>query len=453
MTGVHQQGGSRDADTPAAAGGGGSPIRRRLAAVRMDLTPLRASRNFRLVFTASLISMFGSFVTMVAAPLQLKELTGSYVAVGLVGFVEFVPLVVFGLWGGAVADALNRHRVVIVAELTQLVLSAALAANALLPTPQIWPIYAAAAGSAAATAVQRPSLDAFVPRLVTYTQQPAANALTSLQYDAGAVIAPALGGVLAAASLPAAYGVDVATFVISATLLLRVRPPATTTARVRVNLAAIGEGIRYAVRRRDLLGTYLVDIVAMAFAMPQALFPFLADELHQPQALGLLYSAGAVGGVVAALTSGWTARVHRHGLAIVLAATGWGAGMALAGLSTGLLAMLLCLAVAGAADTISGVFRSTVWNQTIPDELRGRLAGIELLSYSSGPTIGNARAGVMARLGGVRFSIGVGGVLCIGAVGLVAALLPSFVRYDARTDAHAVRERERRAGEAGMHLA
>lgn len=447
MTGVHEQGESTDADD-SAAGVGGRSISRRLAAVRMDLTPLRASRNFRLVFSASLVSMFGSFVTMVAAPLQLKELTGSYVAVGLVGAVEFVPLVVFGLWGGAVADALDRHRVVIVAELVQLLLSAALAVNALFPAPQIWPIYAAAAGSAAATAVQRPSLDAFVPRLVPYSQQPAANALTSLQYDAGAVIAPALGGVLAAASLPAAYGVDVATFVVSATLLLRIRPPATATARVRINLAAIGEGIRYAVRRRDLLGTYLIDIVAMSFAMPQALFPFLADELHQPQALGLLYSAGAVGGVLAALTSGWTARVHRHGLAIVLAAMGWGAGMALAGVSGGLLAVLACLAVAGAADTISGVFRSTVWNQTIPDELRGRLAGIELLSYSSGPTIGNARAGLMARLGGVRFSIGVGGLLCIGAVGVVAALLPSFVRYDARTDVHAVRERERRAAEA-----
>src|SRR5262249_1328169 len=163
---------------------------------------------------------------------------------------------------------------------------------------------------------------------------------------------------------------------------------------------------------------------------------------------GLLYSAGAVGGVLATVTSGWTGRVHRHGLAIVLAATTWGAGMALAGWSTTLVPVLLCLALAGGADTGSGVFRSTVWNQTIPDQLRGRVAGIELLSYSSGPPLGNLRAGLMARAGGVRFSIGVGGLMCIGGVLLTAALLPSFLRYDNRTDPHAVAERKRRENAA-----
>jgi MFS family permease len=416
-----------------------------LRAIRIDTTPLHSSREFRLVFTASLISLFGSFVTMIAAPLQLKELTDSYVAVGLVGAVEFVPLMVFGLWGGAVADTLDRRSVVLASEFGQLLLSAALMANALLPHPQVWPIYLVAAGAAAATAVQRPSLDALVPRLVRYDQQPAANALTGLNYDAGAVIAPALGGALAAASLPWAYGVDVATFVVSCALLFRVRSVPRAGEPTGVNLAAIAAGVRYAVGRRDLLGTYVVDIVAMAFAMPQALFPFLADQLHHPQALGALYSAGAVGGVFATVTSGWTGRIHRHGRAIVLAAATWGAGMALAGLFTTLVPVLLCLALAGGADTISGVFRSTVWNQTIPDELRGRLAGIELLSYSSGPTLGNARAGLMARAGGVRFSIGVGGLLCVGGVLVTAALLPSFLRYDNRTDPHAVAERARRA--------
>jgi MFS family permease len=314
-----------------------------------------------------------------------------------------------------------------------------------LPNPQIWPIYVVAAAAAAATAVQRPSLDALVPRLVSIDQQAAANALTSLHYDAGAVIAPALGGAIAAASLPWAYGIDVATFVVSCALLLRVRSVPRQGVPSGITIAAIGAGIRYAAGRRDLLGTYLVDIVAMAFAMPQALFPFLADQLHEPKALGLLYSAGAVGGVLATVTSGWTSRVHRHGVAIVLAAATWGVGMALAGLTTSLVPVLLCLALAGGADTVSGVFRSTVWNQTIPDDLRGRLAGIELLSYSSGPTLGNARAGLMARLGGVRFSIGVGGLLCIGGVALTAALLPSFLRYDNRTDPYAVAERARRS--------
>jgi MFS family permease len=152
--------------------------------------------------------------------------------------------------------------------------------------------------------------------------------------------------------------------------------------------------------------------------------------------------------VLATLTSGWCSRVQRHGRAIVLAATGWGAGMALAGIAPNFWLVLACLAFAGASDMVSGVFRGTVWNQTIPDELRGRLAGIELLSYASGPTLGNARAGAMASLGGVRFSIGVGGAACIAGVGLTALLLPSFWRYDARTDPHAVAERRRRAAAA-----
>jgi MFS family permease len=424
-----------------------SRLGRLFAAVRVDTTPLRKRRDYRLLFTASFVSLFGSFFTMVAAPLQLKELTGSYVAVGLIGVAEFVPLMVFGLWGGAIADAFDRRTVILFTEASQMLLSAILLGNALLPHPQTWVIYVVAALAAAATAVQRPSLDALMPRLVLLDEQPAANALIGLLHNGGAIVAPALGGVLAAANLPLAYGIDVATFVVSLTLIARVRAPASVAALERVGLASIREGLRYAGRRHDLLGTYIVDIVAMMFAMPEALFPFLADQLHHPQALGLLYSAGAVGGVLATLTSGWTSRVHRHGLAIVLAAIGWGLGMALAGAATTLVPVLVFLAVAGAADMISGVFRSTMWNQTIPDELRGRLAGIELLSYSSGPTLGNARAGLMARIGGVRFSMGVGGLLCIGGVLLTAALLPSFVRYDSRTDPHALAERERRAAE------
>jgi MFS family permease len=235
---------------------------------------------------------------------------------------------------------------------------------------------------------------------------------------------------------------------VSLLLFIRIRAVPPGDQAEPVSLRGIGEGLRYAARRRDLLGTYLIDIVAMGFAMPQALYPFLADELHASHALGLLYTAGAAGGVLATITSGWTSRVHRHGLAIVLAAACWGAGMALAGLAINLWWVLVCFAIAGAGDMISGVFRATIWNQTIPDQLRGRLAGIELLSYTSGPTLGNARAGLMARLGGVRFSIGAGGLACVCGVGLMALLVPSFIRYDSRTDPHAVAERERRRAAA-----
>ncbi len=416
-----------------------------LRAVRLDVGPLRRYRDFRLLTGAAAISLFGSMITMVAAPLQLKELTGSYVAVGLIGVAELVPILVVGLWGGAIADAHDRRIVILLTELAQLLLSAALVVNALLDRPQVWLVYVVAAGAAAAVSVQRPSFDAIMPRVVPPADQVAASAITGLQHNSGEVFAPALGGLLAATSLPLAYGVDVASFVVSLALFVRVAPVPPGEHAGRVDLRSIADGVRYAGSRKDLLGTYVVDVVAMSFAMPQALFPFLADELHAPRALGLLYSAGAVGGVLATLSSGWTRRVHRHGLAIVLAAASFGAAMALAGIAPTLWLVLVCLALAGAADMVSGVFRSTVWNQTIPDHLRGRLAGIELLSYSSGPTAGNARAGLMASWGGVRFSIGVGGLACVAGVGITAVLLPSFLRYDARTDPYAVAERSRRA--------
>ena len=187
----------------------------------------------------------------------------------------------------------------------------------------------------------------------------------------------------------------------------------------------MAEGIRYAAGRKDLLGTYLIDTIAMTTAMPTALFPFLAAELHASHAVGLLYAADSVGGLLAGAVSGWVRRVHRHGLAIVLAALGWGAAMGLAGVMPSLPLVLVMLACAGAADMVSGTFRGIVWDQTIPDELRGRLAGIELLSYSIGPTLGNARAGAMA-VGGVRFSIASGGALCVLGVGVAAAALPRF---------------------------
>jgi MFS family permease len=410
----------------------------------MDLTPLRRYREFRLLISASTISLFGSIITEIAAPLQMKQLTGSYVAVGLIGLVEFLPLMVFGLIGGAIADAVDRRRVVLLATCGELAMTALLLANALAAHPRGWVIYLAAAGSATATAIRRPSQDSLQARVVGHQDQAAANALVGTQYNLSAIVAPALGGVLASYNMPLAYAADIATFVVALLILVRLRPAPRTTASEGVGGAAIWSGLRYAGTRPDLIGTYAIDIVAMAFAMPEAVFPFLADNLHAPHALGLLYSAEAVGGVLVSVTSGWTARVHRHGVAIILAAATWGAGLALVGIVPGLPLVLLCLAVAGAGDGVSGIFRSTMWNQTIPDDLRGRMAGIELLSYTSGPSLGNARAGWMGHLGGVRFSIGVGGLLCLGGVAVTALALPRLVRYDDRTDPNAQAERRRR---------
>jgi MFS family permease len=200
----------------------------------------------------------------------------------------------------------------------------------------------------------------------------------------------------------------------------------------RPSLRAIVEGFRYARSRQELIGTYGVDMVAMFFGMPNALFPALAVKLGGgPGVLGLLYAAPAVGSLLATATSGWISRVNRHGAAVCVAAAGWGVGIVVLGLAPGLALALVGLVIAGFADMVSGIFRSTIWNQTIPDRLRGRLAGIELVSYSSGPLLGNVEAGVVASLAGLRASIVSGGVLCIAGVAVAAALLPAFRRYEA----------------------
>jgi MFS family permease len=419
--------------------------------LRLDLAPWRASRDFRYLLCSGTITMIGTFATLVAVPVQVKQLTGSYLAVGLVAAAEFVPMVLFGLYGGALADAVDRRWMVVATEVGLLLCSAALLVNAMLPDPMLWPLYIVAAAVATLDSLQRPSLEGLVTRYVPHAMMPAAASLSAVRWNLGAIVGPGLGGlVVAVADVQAAYALDCATFLLSVPLLLRMTPSPPHPDAERAGLASIAVGLRYAAGRRDLTGTYLVDVAAMLFAMPHALFPFLADELDAAWALGLFFSAGAIGSTVAALTSGWTGHVHRHGLGVIVAAAGWGAAIALAGTSGSVAVVLGCLALAGAADMISGVFRSTIWNQSVPDELRGRLAGIELLSYTSGPMLGNARAGLVAQLTGVRFSIVSGGLLCVAAVGVLAAGLRGFRAYDAGTDPHVAAERARRGGAAAV---
>ncbi|MET8160108.1 MFS transporter [Sphaerisporangium sp. NPDC005289] len=418
-----------------------------LLRLRMDLSPLRDSRDFRLLFGSSLVTMFGSLMTMVAVPFQMKQLTGSYVAVGLVGLVEFAPMVVCGLWGGAIADALDRRKIVVLSEVGLCLTSVLLLLNAVLfPAPaQVPVLYVVAALSAGLSSLRGPSEQAIINRVLKLDQMGAAFAIQGLARNAGMIVGPAAGGLIVVTLGPAtSYGIDIASFLLSLLLLMRVRPVPRTGDHTPASLRSLVEGVRYAVRRPDLMGTYLVDIAAMVFAFSNALFPFLADQLHEPRALGLLYAAGGIGSVIASATSGWTAHVHRHGRAVITSAALWGAGVALASIMPNIWLVAALLAFAGAADMISGVFRGIIWNQTIPDEYRGRLAGIELLSYSTGPMLGDARAGFLAQAGGARFSLGVGGLLCMAAVAAMAAALPKFRRYDARTDEHALAERARR---------
>jgi MFS family permease len=377
---------------------------------------------------------------------QIKELTGSAAAVGAIGAVELVPLIVFGLYGGALADALDKRKLIVWTEAGQAVLSAALLLNALLPSPAIWPLYVVAALSSALVSVQRPALDALLPRIVAHDHLPAAASLNALRWQVGGVAGPALAGVVVAyAGLGWAYGVDLLTFVVSVLFVLGLAPSPASHEAAKPSLKAIAEGARYAWRRKELLGTYVIDIAAMLFALPLAVLPFLADELNAPWALGLLYASVPAGAMLVSLTSGWTSRVHRHGRAVVLSAALWGVAITAAGVSRNVWLVLLFLTLGGAADMVSGIFRGVMWNQTIPDELRGRLAGIELLSYSVGPQLGQTYMGGVAAWRGVRTAVWSGGLLCVGAVGLLALCLPKLMTYDARTNEHAVRLREQRA--------
>ncbi|MEV8591746.1 MFS transporter [Streptomyces sp. NPDC052012] len=416
-----------------------------LRALLPDLAPWRESADFRRVWVAGLITNFGSFLTFVALPVQIKELTGSAAAVGAIGAVQLVPQIVFGLYGGALADAWDKRKLILWTEAGQGVLCAVLLLNVLLPTPAVWPLYLVAALSSALWAVQRPALDALTPRIVRHEHLPAAASLNALRWQAGAIAGPALAGVVVAfAGLGWAYAADLATFAVSVALAVGLTPSPASHTAAKPSWAAITEGARYAWNRKELLGTYTIDLAAMFLAMPLAVLPFLADELHAEWSLGLMYAAIPAGSLLVSLTSGWTSRVHRHGRMVVLAAAGWGLAMAAAGLAGNVWLVLLCLALGGCFDMVSGIFRSTMWNQTIPDELRGRLAGIELLSYSVGPQLGQVRVGGMAAWFGVRASVWSGGLLCAGAVGLLALCLPKLMTYDARTNEHAVRLRERR---------
>jgi MFS family permease len=404
--------------------------------LRMDLVPLRDSREFRLLFASRSITLFGTTAGEVALLVQAKQLTGSAVAVGLLGIAELVPIVVFGLYGGLLADRFDRGRMLRWCEAGLGGLAGALVLNASLPHPAVWPLYALAAGMSALAALQRPSFDAAVPRTVARERLSGASALLSMSANAGQIIGAALGGAIAAGPGPQfVYLLDAATFAASFWLLCRLRPlapPAAGEHTPAPGLRGVVSGLHYARHRPDLIGSYLADLAAMTFAYPNALFPFMASALHASWAVGLMFAAPAVGALAASALSGWTARIHRLGRAIAASAACWGVAIIAFGLAPDIGVALGCLLAAGAADMMSGIFRDVLWNQSIPDSMRGRMAGVELLSYGVGPSAGQLRAGGVAALAGTRFSLWSGGLGCVAAVGVVCLVLPGFTGYDAR---------------------
>lgn len=407
----------------------------------IDLTPIKKYRDFKLLFTAGLFSYFGSMITFVALPFQIKELTGSFWAVGLIGVVEIIPLIVFGLYGGVLADYLDRKKMIWFTEFGTLIATSILLINSLQEEPSVILIFVIAAIFAALSGLKRPSQDAILPRLVNHDDLPSASALMSLRWQFGGIVGPSVGGIIIASyGAGAAYFIDCLTFVISLALIWQVKSVPPLDKATPPSMAGLMEGLNYAYKRKDLLGTYVVDLAAMFLAMPMALFPFWADEIGAPYALGFFYSSITFGAVLVTLLSGWMRNYPHHGRAVIIGALGWGVAIVAAGSSNSLVLVITCLVIAGAFDQVSALFRGFIWNQSIPDELRGRLAGIEMLSYLLGPLGGQARAGGMAAMSSLRVSIVGGGLLCIGFVSLIAASMPKFRSYDVRTNEDALKE-------------
>jgi len=399
----------------------------------LDITPLKVSRDYRLLFFGQLISFFGTMMTFIVVPVQMYQLTESSLYVGLLGAAEFVPMFFLAFIGGALADSVDRRKMLRLTEIGQMITVAILLGNALLPNPQVWVLFVAVALHAGLAGLQRPSFEALIPKIVPLELMPAVASLNALRFEVGFIVAPILGGIIIARyGASVAYLIDLLTFAASlaAVWMIRAVPPPPNADRP--NLKSIVRGFRYAVSRQELLGTYVVDINAMFFGMPKALFPALAVSFGAGASVGFFYSAIAVGALVGTLTSGWAQWVHRHGLMVTLAAAGWGLAITAFGFANSLYLALFFLGVAGYFDMISGIFRQTIWNQTVPEHFRGRLAGIEMISFMTGPMLGDAESGVVAYFTDVRTSIISGGVLTVVGTIILAFLLPKFIGYDGR---------------------
>ena len=428
---------SQEAPEPIAPGVRAGRLLRRVAA---DLTPLRVSRDFRTLWLGLLASTLGSQFTIVATFIQVYDMTGSTAAVGVVGLIGFVGLVVGTLVGGTFLDAVDRRTTLIGAQLGFLASSGTLFLGALAGDPPLLLIYAGVAGIALSSAIDGPTRNAMTPRLLPHHLLPAAAALNQLTWNGAGLVGPALAGlVVARLGLAWAYGIDVLSILVLVAAAVTIRPmPPRQGERAAVGVRAVLEGFAFLRGRRVLQSTFVVDVIAMVFGMPRALFAVLAvEQFHRTGAAadyvtGLLFAAPAVGAFVAAATTGWIGRVRHQGLAIIWSVVAWGAGVAAFGLvGSNLLVALVLLAGAGAADVISAVFRNTILQVVVPDHLRGRLAGIHILVVTGGPRLGDLEAGLVAAAFSPTVSVVSGGLLCVVGTAALAALVPAFRHYHA----------------------
>jgi MFS family permease len=398
----------------------------------LDLSPLKVSRDYRLLFFGQLVSFFGSMMTFIVVPWQMYQLTESSAMVGAIYLAEFVPMVCLAFVGGALADYIDKRKMLRVTEIGQTFLTAVLLINSLLPRPLLSILFIAVALHAGLAALQRPAFESFIQKIIPPDMMAAVMALNSIRFHIGMIVGPAVAGIIATQLSPSlAYLIDLVTFSASliAVFLLKYVPSPENAERP--SFQGVKRAIKYAFSRQELLGTYFIDIAAMFFAFPQALYPALA-AIYGEKYVGFYPAAIAVGALLASVTSGWAKNVHRHGVYVTAAALLWGVAIVFFGLADGIWLALLFLGAAGFFDMISGIFRGAIWNQTIPNYMRGRLASIEMISYLTGPMLGSAKMGIVAERFGVRAALVSGGILCVIAVVGTALFLPKFFVYDGR---------------------
>lgn len=405
----------------------------------VDVGPLRRHRYYRYLWLGGLVSLTGRQITLVAVYVQVFDLTGSAAALGLVGLVQLIPLVMSSIWGGALVDRMDRRRLLLASQFGFVAATSILLTGALIGDPPVWLVYAGTGLSAAFSGIDSPTGAAIIPNLVSRRELPAAIALNQVMFNTTMIAGPALAGlVIATVGLTWAYAIDLATYgavIIAASLLPPLparRDPDEDAPAGR--WASVREGFAYLKGRRVLQSTFTIDLVAMIFGMPRALFPILAVTQfgRGPGLVGALFSAIAFGALAGALTAGWVGGVRHQGRAVIWAVAVWGAAIAGFGLvGDNLWPALALLAVAGAADVISAVFRSTILQLSVPDALRGRLSSIHILVVTGGPRLGDLEAGLVAQAFTPTISVVSGGLACVAGAGLIALLVPQFRRYHA----------------------
>lgn len=409
-------------------------VRELIGRLRLDPTPLRESPSFRRLWFAQSASFIGSEVGYVALSYQVYALTGSTLAVGLLALTELIPMLTMTLVGGALADAFDRRRLMLLQQCGMIVGTAIILANTASGHPQVWPCFVGVFVTVAAFAFGAGAQHSLLPKLVPEDQLAAANNLNSLISSLGAVAGPALAGLLiGTAGLTTAYALDTATFFLTLTAVWRLPPLRPEGGGESPSLSSIVDGFRFIRRMPVILGFMLVDTNAMIFGMPTALFPALATHrFHDPSLVGYLYAATYAGALLASVLGGWVNHVRRQGLVVVVAASLWGVAIAAFGFATQLWLALLLLALAGGADLVSAVLRGTMLLELTPDSLRGRLTGIEFMQVASAPALGNVEAGVVASVTSIRTSIVSGGIACVFGCFALALAFPALIRYHSR---------------------